>query len=168
MELHSSKYDLFEPRPGHEKRFEKKLKKTFASNKVSIGYKKWMIAASVALLMGLGSLNFMKRSTSPEQIIIEKNTAYFSSIIQEEVKSLKEINDPQAGKLIANTMNQLKKLEKEYDKIIKDYKKNNENKNLLNAMIDNFKKRIELIEFAKFQLKEIQKLKASKNEQNKA
>ena len=163
-------YNIYHPRPGHEARFEKKLLKAFPEQRKKKQNRKiWWIAASIVIFLGAGMLSlWVNKPVSQTDRLLQKNTAYFSSVIEKEVKSLPKTKSPEAKQLIQETMKQLDQLEKEYQKITRDYKQNSENKNLLNALIENFKKRIELLEFTKFQLKELEKLKTENHVQNKA
>jgi hypothetical protein len=156
----SNKYDIYHPTPGHEKRFAQKLEKAFSKRKVrNPKFILWKVAALLIMLGVGGEVLFNMYEFPIEDPIIKERTEYFSLMINNEIQSLKQQTDPQTEILINNTLNELKKLENDYKKIIIDYKRNNENKSLLNAMINNFRKRIELIEFTKFQLNKIQQLK---------
>jgi len=168
-DMKKMKYDIYHPLPGHEARFAKKLAAAFPSAKRERKMKYLWMAASIVIFLGLGVLSFsVNKPLSETDQVMQKNTAYFSAIIKKEIMELDKLKNPEADHLVNETMAQLNKLEKEYKKIAKDFRKNNDNKNLLNAMIENFKKRIELLEFTKFQLREIQKQKSNNHEQNKA
>jgi len=165
----TNRYDIYHPGPGHEKRFARKLEKSFERKKPKKAGKYLGIAAVLVLFVALGSLPFLGKSQNTEQDrFIRENTGYFSKIIDREVKLLQKNQNPETRALINETMKQLDQLEKEYQKLLENYKHNNENKNLLNALIENFQKRIELLQFTKFQLNEIQNLKTGNHEQNKA
>ncbi len=162
-------YDIYHPRPGHEDRFARKLEKSFGSKNPKKISKYIWIAAVFILFVSLGFLSFPGKNGNTEQDrFIHENTGYFSKIIDREVKLLQKNQNPETRALINETMKQLEQLEKEYQTLLEDYKHNNENKNLLNALIENFQKRIELLQFTKFQLNEIQNLKTGNHEQNKA
>ncbi len=168
-DMKNNKFDIYHPRPGHRERFAQKLEKAFPSRKKKRNITPWLMAASIVVFLGIGIFSLiLNRPINETDSMIQKNTAYFSSIIKKEIKELHNTHSPEAKELIKKTMQQLEKLEKEYEKITKDFKRNNENKSLLNAMIENFKKRIELLEFTKFQLKELQKQKTRQHVQSKA
>jgi len=154
-------FDIFEPKDGHKKNFEKLLTKKF---KTKYNYLKIsLLAASIVIFISLGFWQYNKMSntneiakTTPE---IKKSTNYFSMIIKHEMEDIQKIETPDTKHIITETMLQLNMLENDYKKLLKDFQGNNENKLILNAMIENFRKRIKLLEFTKKQLEEIKKFK---------
>ncbi len=158
------RFDIYEPLDGHRQRFENKLIGRVKNNKPK-HYRWWAIAASLLLLVGVGSEIYFVRSQkndisnyAPE---IKRSENYFAVIIKEKIKEIETIETPETKKLVNETMKQLNILDNAYQRLLLDFKKNRENKNIINAMIENFQKRIELLEYAKKQIEEIKQFKTS-------
>ena len=163
-EQNTNKFDVFEPKSGHKERFIAKMNQKQTKNRFTIS-RKWMVAASFLLLFGLSfSLLFKldaKNKIAPE---IEQNQIYFSAVIKQEIKEIEKIKTKETEKVFADALNQMKILEKSYQKLVKDFQKNND-KYILNAMINNFNQRIEILQFVK---KQIEDIKQTKNQQNES
>ncbi len=160
-------FDVYKPRAGHRERFAKRLKN---QNKFKVRRRMFWIAAAVLILfLGLSVDGYQKYKKLEQQALmkpeIRKTQDYFAGIIEQELESIQTEETPESRKLVAETMYQLKKLERDYDKLLKDFRINNENKALINAMIENFRQRIQLLEFTKQQLEEIKKIKNTYYEQ---
>ncbi len=160
-------YDILEPKAGHRERFARRLsnRKTEKNHK-----RKFWIAAAVLIMFLGGSIGGYQKFVEAEQAAfvqpeIKKTQDYFTEIIEQELEIIQTEETPESRKLVEETMSQLKKLEKDYDKLLKDFRINNENKALINAMIENFRQRIQLLEFTKQQLEEIKKIKNTYYEQ---
>jgi len=161
-EQNTNRFDVFEPKSGHKERFMAKMNQKQAKKRFTIS-RKWMVAASFLLLFGL-SFSFMFNQNAKTKIApeIEQNQIYFSAVIKQEIKEIEQIKTKETEKVFTDALNQMKVLEKSYQKLVKDYQKNN-NKYILNAMIENFNQRIEILQFVKQQIEDI---KQTKNQQN--
>jgi len=148
-------FDTEEPKEGHELRFIEKLngdQKVVDLNRKRISWwKPLSIAASIAIILFVG-IGFFNNSQSVEQQVAEispevANTQfYFASLIEEQVKVLESENTPETQKIIADTMEQLAKLETNHKNLENDLLNGGNSKLILSAMITNFQTRIDLLE----------------------
>jgi len=171
FEQNRQKFDVSEPHPGHQERFLQKLQEKKSATIKPIGYsgyKKWIMAASVALLFGLifqtGRIVQQKKT---ENIQIQQNEQYFSMIIQKELEEVQQETSPETEKIFNDAMEQIKLLENDYQQLIKDYRQNKD-KFILNAMINNFRQRIDILQSVKHQIKEIKNAKKYHDENHTA
>jgi len=140
-------FDLKEPHKGHLERFERRLKNKKSSSKSSW---KWMsVAASVVLMLGfwLGS-NHQKTPTvladiAPEMQEVE---TYFVSAIYQEVKTLEKNRTLQTETIVETALDKLEELEDGYQNLLKELIKNGQQKKIIGAMIENYQKRLEILQ----------------------
>jgi len=160
-------FDIFEPKSGHKGRFVAKIKQKQQKKRL-IFLQKWAVAISFLLLFGLGIDFYNKQNnqakTAPE---VKQNEMYFSAIINQEIKEIKSIKTSETSSVFNDALKQMSMLEKAYQKLLKDYQKNND-KYILSAMIENFNQRIEILQFVKQQIEEIKQTKNEQNETYKA
>ncbi|MGB5819406.1 MAG: hypothetical protein WBG90_07955 [Saonia sp.] len=162
-------FDTEEPTDGHQQRFLEKLE---ASKKVvNIDRKKrnswWKplsVAASIAMLCAVGISLFNQGSTIDEQVAeispeVSKTEYYFTSLIEEQVRVLKNEGTPETQKIIDDAMVQLKKLETNYAQMEQDLLNGGNSKLILSAMITNFQTRIDLLQDVLDQVDRIKNLK---------
>ena len=156
-------FDVFELKSGHNERFLAKMKQNKQRKRFSIA-PKWYVAASILLLFGLGfgvySAQIKQRDVAPE---IKQSQQYFSKVIKQELQELQTINTKETNSVFKDTMKQMKVLEDAYQKLLNDYQKN-KSKYILNAMIENFNQRIEILQFVKLQIEKIKQIKNQKHE----
>lgn len=168
------KFDIEEPKEGHQERFLNKLN---ASNGVVgiIPKKKsnWLkyisIAAAIAIILTIGFFQLNFTATVGEQVAkispeASKTQFYFANLIEEQVKELNAIKDPETEQIIEDTMDQLKKLELSYSKMEQDLVNGGNSKLILSAMITNFQTRIDLLNEVMVQIETIKTLKNANNE----
>ncbi len=163
----NNNFDVFEPKPGHKERFLLKLQQNQARKSKKRRYN-WMIAASFLVLLGLG-IGVYHQATYQHQetAVVRQNQDYFMAIIQTEIKEIKQENTQETQIIFEDAMKQIKILEKDYQKLIRDYK-TNQDKFILNAMIENFNQRISVLKNLKSQIEEIKNLKPNKHETHRA
>lgn len=161
-------FDMEEPQEGHQQRFLEKLEAS--KGVVSIQKKKnswWRplsIAASVVILLGVG-FNLFNTSPSIDQQVAEiapevsQTEFYFASLIEEQVKQLKNESTPETKKIIDDTMTQLQRLETNYKMLEQDLLNGGNSKLILSAMINNFQTRIDLLQDVLNQIENIKNLK---------
>ncbi len=165
-------FDIKVPHEGHEERFIDKLN---ASSQKSMERKSnsWMrplaIAASIAALLAIGFVALQNRPTHKEQLAeISPEAAntefYFASLIEEQIKELQEESTPETQRMVDDTMNQLNKLEVDYQALEKDLLDGGNNKMILSAMITNFQTRIDLLKEVLDKIETIKILKQSNDE----
>ena len=169
-------FDTQEPETGHQNRFLEKLNtqsgtKTLSalgntSKKGSNWYKTISIAASFALLIGLGATFFAKSNPTLAEVSPEADKAqfYFTALIEQEVEKLNTEATPETQKLVDDALLQLKKLEEGYNVLEAQLINKGDAKQLLSAMITNFQTRIQLLEEVLQKIENIKQLKMNKNE----
>lgn len=166
-------FNLEEPKKGHQERFLEKLSQT--NEVVSLQQKKtswWKplsIAASIALICLLGLQVFNTRPSLKEQMVeiapeISKTEFYFASLIEEQVQQLKDEKSPETAKLVDDTLQQLEKLELNYQNLEQELVTGGNSKLILNAMITNFQTRIDLLREVLINIENIKNLKSYNDE----
>jgi hypothetical protein len=98
---------------------------------------------------------------SPE---ITNTEFYFTSVIEDQVKKMQTESTPETQKLIADTMIQLRNLDKDYRKMEQDLLNGGNSKLILSAMITNFQTRLDLLNEVMEQIENIKNFKNYKNE----
>jgi len=169
-----------ELRLGHEERFLKKLEATLPQQKKkTLPYLK--IAASVALIIGLGAFFVWKGNTvvSEETVVEEKKIdnsiekislgdlspnlkkieSYYMASINLEISGLEVSNKTKA--LIDSFMGELNELNHEYGRLSKELNEIGPNDQTITAMVKNLQLRLEMLQKLKVKLNQ---LKSSKNE----
>ena len=91
---------------------------------------------------------------------------FYSTLIERELKSIEGERSPQTNKIINDALVQLETLEKEYNKLKKDLLESGQDKRVIYAMINNFQKRIDLLNQVLDQIETIKQLNTQKNETN--
>ena len=171
LEKNKSKFDIYEPKLGHEDQFMAKLKnyKTLEKSPfIKRYYKKLLIAASVSILLTLGVQYFkFEKQKKAVDTGIQENERYFSQIIKTEISQIKNDETPETEKVFKDAMKQIDQLETAYQQLIKDYKIN-QDKYILNAMIENFRQRIDILQFVKQEIKRIKDSKSYQDEKHRA
>ncbi|MBT8253125.1 MAG: hypothetical protein HKN00_01550 [Flavobacteriaceae bacterium] len=168
---HKGKFDLEEPRSGHEKRFLEKLNQTDqdagGGSTTSEVWKPFlMIAASLTLIMMLviGSGNTNSRdlaSISPEMATTQD---FFTTTISTELAKLNSEDSPEFQDLVVDALFQIKILEEDYQKLKKDLTSSGDDKRVIHAMIENFQNRIDILQQVSEQIDELKQLKETNNE----
>lgn len=158
-------WDFEEPNFGHEKRFLDKLKKQQPKKK-KINWIPLSIAASLLLGFGIVLFNYTNNQTeevsfSPQ---VQETHDYFSSVIRNELESLKKQETPQSKALISDAMKEMESIEKDYQNLKEEIVKNGENKQIVFAMITNMQTRISFIKSVLEQVENINNLKNKTNE----
>ena len=156
-------WDFENPKNGHEKRFLEKLKI------VEPKKRNWVPLSLVAsLFLSLGVLMYFYLNFQQEEIPlspqVQETQDYFSSVIQSDLKNLKELKNPQTALLISDALNEMKKLEADYKKLKKEIAKNGENKQVVFAMITNMQTRISFLQTVLEQVEQINNFNIYKNE----
>jgi hypothetical protein len=108
------------------------------------------------------SESYELKSVSPAMAQAQSN---YVEVIDQQLKALHQMQSPATERIIADAKSSLLKLETDYKKIQNDFKSNSENPAVIDAMIQNFKTRILLLEDARAQIKaKKQQLKKQENE----
>lgn len=166
-------FNIEELAGGHQQRFLGKLQAS--QGLVSIQKKKntwWRplsIAASVAILLGIGFSMFNTSPTLDQQVAkispeVSQTQFHFASLIDEQVKVLESQSTPETKKMIDDTMIQLSKLDTNYKMLEQDLINGGNSKLILSAMITNFQTRIDLLQDVLDQVENIKNLKKYNDE----
>jgi flagellar biosynthesis chaperone FliJ len=173
-------FDHKEPSAGHQDRFLAKLN-TLREEASSVeespiialhkNRTKWFkyasMAAALALLLTVGWL-FFNTPSKQEQLAeispeISNTQVYFTSLIKEQVALLEAQGTPETKVLITDTLIQLQRLEKDYQKLENDLLSGGNSKFILSAMITNFQTRIDLLNEVMTQIESIKNVKVNKD-----
>ncbi len=152
------------PNYGHEKRFLQKLRKQKPKNKLN--WLPFSIAAAIVLSIGIIYQNYdnttiVKVKLSPQ---VQETEDYFSSIVKNELETLKKQETPQSKILIDDALIQMETLEADYQNLKSEIATNGENKQLIFAMITNMQTRINFIKSVLEQVESLNKLKLNSYE----
>lgn len=158
-------FDFQEPHAGHLDRFERKLNQKKQPTQTSW---KWLsVAASIVLLIGFWFGNSHQRQQidladiSPK---MEEVQNYFISTIKQELVSVESNRSLETEAVIEEALESLEKLEESYAFFILELsKKGNENK-IIQAMIENYQQRLEILENVLMQIKLIKTLQTVNDE----
>jgi hypothetical protein len=162
-----NQFDVEEPNIGHFKRFEEKLNK---STKPNILFKLWPLiafAASIILIFGIWvGMSFSKSgmelaSISPE---MGETQNFFVTTIENELATIEKERNPDTEQLISDGLQQLNKLEKQYQELTVELKESTTDKRIIYAMISNFQQRIEVLQNLLIQIENVKQLKTQNNE----
>jgi hypothetical protein len=161
-------FDTEEPQGRHQERFLEKLQASQGivsiQKKKNSWWKPLSIAASVAILLGIG-FSVFNNSPSIDQQVAEispeasQTQFYFANLIQDQVKQLESESTPETKKIIEDTMFQLRKLDANYKTLEQDLLNGGNSKLILSAMITNFQTRIDLLQNVLNQVENIKNLK---------
>lgn len=167
-------FDIQEPKEDHKKRFMAKLNNQ--NQTVQLSKKQWPIwkpligvAASVVLIIALVIGNNQDAdiaglaSVSPE---MAQTQDFFTSTIAIELKKLESASNPETKLLIQDALNQMKRLENEYESLKTDLSESGNDQRVIYAMISNFQNRIEILQNTLQQIEIVKQLKNSKHENN--
>ena len=115
-----------------------------------LGWKPLSIAASIIVLCVLGLQLVGSEPNIKEQIVeispeVSQTEFYFASLIEEQVQQLKTYKSPETEQLVDDTLKQLNRLEEDYNGLEQELVDGGDSKLILNAMINNFQTRIDLL-----------------------
>lgn len=151
-----NEFDFQEPHAGHFQRFEKRLQGVKPQKKTSW---KWMsVAASVVLLIGftLGSMTnndpVILSDISPKAQEVE---TYFVSTITMELQELEKSRTLDTEKIIEDALDQLEELEDNYKVFLEELNNTGEQRKIINEMINNYQKRLEILKNTLIQIEQI-------------
>ncbi|MFD0861649.1 hypothetical protein ACFQ1M_05490 [Sungkyunkwania multivorans] len=167
-------FDTAEPRIGHQQRFLEKLhaghESSVVSNKQSFNWwKPLAIAASFALVLGFFIGKSVLQPTNELADIspqLQETQFFFSSLIETELKKVKLEENDDNREIIADALDQLNKLEVDYEILKQELLENGDDKRLVHAMITNFQNRITLLENVLQRIEAVKQFKNNSNEDN--
>jgi hypothetical protein len=161
--------DLYETPEGHQRRFSHRLNR---ANGVKAIKRWWLkplsIAASIVVIVGL-AYALGARSAQPEGLAgispeMAETQSYFLLTINQEIARLDSYRSPQTELLIEDALQQLDRLDGEYQKLKTELIKSGNDKRVISAMIQNFQSRIDLLEQVLGMAEELKNLKFNENE----
>lgn len=132
--------------------------------------KKWFalsIAASILIILGLFVMlnqNKPQKDFKLASAETQKTDSVFNAIIQNELSQIKQKKSPINEKILTDALFQMNQMEKDYEKIKKELIENGENKQIIFAMLQNFKTRIAFLENVLEQLNNVEKLNTTTHE----
>jgi multidrug efflux pump subunit AcrB len=166
-------FDLEDPAQGHEERFRQKLKQKRSESLRPRANHLWQpllaVAASfllgIMLLKGSSASAFLKEqdlaAISPE---MEMTQEYYISEIAMNLENLQAYKNPKTEIIINDALDQLKALERDYLVLMEDLKKSGQDQRVVNAMIFNLQKRMDLLKTVGQQLQTFNHLNTFPNE----
>lgn len=165
-----SDFNKSEPNIGHFERFEAKL----AANNEPASVKSksiWpvlAIAASLLILLGFGYKHAFSpqsglASVSPE---MSETQHYFVSMIEGELEKIAGARTAENDEMIQDALIHIQKLDREFDMLEKELYDSGKDKRIIHAMINNFQKRIEILQTLIHQLEEIKNQKNNSKHEN--
>lgn len=156
-------WDIEEPLSGHEKRFSEKLN-SFKPKKKKKHWTAIGIAASFLMVFSLLYItNFPQEKGVVFSPQVQETHDYFSSILTAEVSNLKKLENPATKIMIEDALQEMERLEKDYESLKIEIRKNGENKQIVFAMITNMQTRIS---FIKQVLEQVEQINSQSNENN--
>ena len=179
-------WDTEEPLEGHQNRFEARLMAAAELKKQeeeeaeeeprvrplwskNIGWKPLAVAASLAILIGLG----VRLGSGPvpiqEQIVeiapeVQQTDFHFASLLEQQVETMQGLASEDNQELIESTLVHLNRLDADYRKLQEELVNGGNSKLLLQAMIINFQTRIDLVQQVIEQIEQYQLTKTLNDE----
>ncbi|WP_338350654.1 hypothetical protein [Nonlabens tegetincola] len=137
---------------------------TFSLSKIL----KWSAAATLAVLLGMAGLKMTSTDTTVTEVSpeIAQTQTFFSSTIKNELEQLNTLRTAENAVIIEEALAAIEKLELQYEDIKQDYRINKDSKVVIAAMIENFQNRIQVLEIAREQIKQLEELKLEKENEN--
>lgn len=149
------KFDNENTPEGHQERFLEKLNQSKGivalKPKKANWWKPLSVAASIVLVCVLGAQLFKREPNIKQQVVeispeVSQTEFYFASLIEEQVQELRTLKTPKTAQLVDDTLKQLNRLEIDYNELEQALVNGGDSKLILNAMINNFQTRIDLLQ----------------------
>jgi septal ring factor EnvC (AmiA/AmiB activator) len=157
-------WDIQELPQDHNERF---LNKQKSRNRTKSTWYQLSIAASILLLVGLFFFLNKNKPTNDFKLAsaeTQRTDSVFNAMVQNELLQIKEKKSPLNEKIVNDALKQMQQMDADYEKIKKELVENGENKQIIYAMIHNFKTRIEFLENVLKQLENTEKLNTTNHE----
>ncbi|APG59394.1 hypothetical protein [Christiangramia salexigens] len=167
-------FDNEEPSTGHRSRFEAKIGKRKQPLKTNGRLKQlWLPFSGIAAILLISLIIFGElfqpglRSNSdlagisPE---MRQTQEFYSSLIKREMNAIDAEKTPETKALVKDALEQLEKLENEYENLREDLVTSGKDNRVIHAMIQNFQQRIDLLTSVLRQIEEINSLKKKHHE----
>jgi hypothetical protein len=170
-------FDDAEPSAGHLERFNRKLEMRFQSNTIKRSIVPYLLkAAVVTLLITLSSLwtwdHFIRtgstRTTlgqvSPQYKEVENYYVHQVNLMEGEIVNVDLKNNPEQKKAL---MKEMKSMDSTYVSLQKELKANPNDERIINAMIEHYQTKLEVMSYIVNQLKSIRNENQNKKENEK-
>ena len=159
FEKYENEWDIEFLEISHEERFIKKLQPEKSKWKrfVTIG-----IAASIIIMLGLSIFNTTPKKTEDLRFAskeTKQTDSIFTILIENELEKIREKKSPENERIIADALQQMRTLDSDYTKIIKELETNGESKQIIYAMISNLQTRISFLQNVLLHIENTEKLK---------
>jgi len=164
FENFENQWDIHELSSDHNERF---LAKQKSKKQPKTVWYPLSIAASILLLFGLFFI-FNKVEPKHDFALVsaetQKTDSIFSAMVRDELIQINKKKSPLNEKIVNDAFQQMQLMDADYEKIKKELIENGENKQIIYAMIHNFKTRIEFLENVLVQLNNAEKLNTTTHE----
>ncbi|HUS86644.1 MAG TPA: hypothetical protein VMW76_05330 [Bacteroidales bacterium] len=158
-------FESFEPSDGHFERFTAKLeaRSVAAPKKVSV-LPYLLRAATVAILVTLSSLWAWEHvlspkskmmtlgEVSPEYREVEQYYVRQVNLMEDEILTIDIYNDPRQKDML---LQELENMDSMYEELKKDLKTNPNDERIINAMIEHYQAKVDVMNYIISQLKEV-------------
>ncbi len=164
FEHFENQWDIIELPQQHQERF---LSKQKSRNQTKSTWYQLSIAASMLLLVGLFLVLNKNKPTNDFKLAsaeTQRTDSVFSAMVQNELLQIREKKSPLNEKIVNDALKQMQQMDTDYEKIKKELVENGENKQIIYAMIHNFKTRIEFLENVLEQIDNTEKLNTTNHE----
>ena len=159
-------FDSFEPADGHFERFTAKLEaRAYMAPVKRVSLAPYLLkAAAVAILVTLSSLwaweNIVSPGAnrtalgevSPEYSQVEQYYVKQVNMMENEIKTIDIVSNEDQNKIL---MDELGEMDKMYLELQKDLKANPNDERVINAMIEHYQRKVEVMNYILSQLKEV-------------
>lgn len=161
----------FELPEGHEQRFLQKLSTQKAQKESGFNY--WKIAAVLVPVLMLSVYFVLEFNRNPEQPSADLSQyspelgeaeSYFAYMINEKVKEVKSLKNPENRTMVEHSLNELDSLQHNYNQLLIDLKQSGGNHQVVKSVMMNLQLQIEVLESVLNQIEIKQEFKKSSDE----
>lgn len=157
-----NQWDIETIESNHETRFTEKLKSKKSKKSKNNHFISIAIAASVVLMLGI-SLFYNTNKKNDDLKFASKETkqtdSIFTVLIENQLEKIENKKSPENEKIIIDALKQMRTLDNDYNKIIKELETNGESKQIIYAMISNLQTRISFLQNVLQQIENNEKIK---------
>jgi hypothetical protein len=170
-------FDEAEPSIGHLERFNRKLESRFGTGIIKRSIVPYLLkAAVVTLLVTLSSLwtwdHFIRSDrnrmtlgeVSPQYKEVENYYVHQVNLMESELVNIDLKNNPEQKEML---LSEMKSMDSVYVQLQKELKANPNDERIINAMIEHYQTKVEIMSYIVSQLKEIRNENQNKTENGK-
>lgn len=148
-------FDIFEPHSGHFERFQRKLQQPKKKSGPSFF---WMsIAASIILVLGFYLGNYQQQQTYDLANVSPKMAeaqSFFVMTINQELKEIEQYRNIETETVIEDSLDEIEELTDQYKNLVTELSKNENKRQVIQQMIANYQKRLNVLEKLLLQLEQ--------------